>query len=344
MMAQRTILLTGASGVVGAALVPRLSRHRVISLAHRNPPGAGEVVTGDLRMPGLGLDSRTRRDLADRVDVVVHCAATTDFGAGTVATRELNVDGTAHVLRFAADAGAVVHYVSTAFVARAELSRAEVGEATADPQTYLESKRAAENLVRRSGIPATIVRPSVVIGDTATGRIVKFQALYLLAAAVVRNRLPLLPLRPADRVDIVPQDVLAGAIAALVEADVRGAEHWITAGHAALTAGRVVDLVVEAGTRAGRTVRPPRLVDPEMVDRLVRPAFFGDLPPVTRRRFDDLLAMTALAASDTTLPTTLGEVPGCVSLDEARLASAFGRSLGYFLDAMGWVRSRKSAA
>lgn len=339
MMPQRTILLTGAAGVVGAALLPRLSRHRVVCLAHRSIPAAAEVVLGDLRNPGLGVDPRTRRELARQVDVVVHCAATTDFAAGTSATREVNVAGTGNLLRFAADAGAVLHHVSSAFVARTDLSRTDVRDATADPQIYLASKRAAEELVRDSGIPGTILRPSVVIGDAATGAIAKFQGLYVLAAAMIRNTLPLLPLRPADRIDMVPQDLLADAVAALIDHDVRGGEHWITAGAAALPASRVVELIVEAAGRAGRTVRAPRLVDPEMIDRLVRPVFIEPLPLATRRRFDDVLAMTALAASPATFRSTLAEIPDCAPVEPGRLASAFGRSVDFFIRDMGWART-----
>lgn len=343
MMPQRTILLTGATGVVGAALLPRLSGHRVICLAHRTVPQVAEVVRGDVRIPGLAMDPELRRTLAREVDVVVHCAATTDFAAGSTATREVNVAGTGHLLEFAAEANAALHYVSSAFVARTDLSRTDVREAAADPQIYLESKRGAEKLVRDSGIPGTILRPSVVIGDAATGAIAKFQGLYLLAAAIVRNTLPLLPLGPDDRIDLVPQDVLADAVAAVVDHDVRAGEHWITAGAAAPTAHRVVELIVEAGDRAGLTVRLPRLVDPEMIDRLVRPVFIEPLPLVTRRRFDDVLAMTALCASPAVFRCTLGEIPHCAPIDAAALVAAFDRSADHFIRDMGWARAEASA-
>ncbi|MTD53771.1 SDR family oxidoreductase [Amycolatopsis pithecellobii] len=343
MLAHRAILLTGAGGVVGAALLPRLSRHRVICLAHRNPPAAAESVTGDLTRPGLGLDADTRRDLARAVDTVVHCAAATDFTTAATATRELNVGGTGQLLEFAADAGAAVHYVSSAFVARSDSIRTQVHDAAADPQPYLESKQDAEQLVRESGVPGTILRPSVVIGDAATGVTARFQSLYVLAASIVRNTLPLLPLRPDDTVDLVPRDALAEAVAAVVEHDVRG-EYWITAGQAAPTARRVVELTVDASTRAGLDVRAPRLVDPEMVDRLLRPAFLEYLPPATRRRFDDLLAMTALVAGAAAFPATLAELPGCAPIEASALESAYSRSIGYFIRTMGWAASRGSAA
>ena len=343
-MVQRTILLTGASGVVGAALLPRLSRHRVICLAHRSPPAAGEVVTGDLTSAGLGLDAHTMRDLVRDVDTVVHCAAATDFTTAATATRELNVDGTGRLLALAADAGATLHYVSSAFVARSDSIRTHVHDAAADPQAYLASKHAAEQLIRDSGVPGTILRPSVVIGDAATGATARFQSLHVLAASIVRNTLPLLPLRPDDRVDLIPQDVLAAAVAAAVEHDIRDGEHWITAGQAALTAHRVVELIVDAGNRAGLDVRAPRLVDPEMVDRLLRPAFLEHLPSATRRRFDDMLAMTALVAGAAAFPVTLADLPGCRPIEAPALASAFGRSIGYFIRAMGWGTSGESAA
>src|SRR5215475_14550391 len=117
---RKTILLTGASGVVGQALVEKLAtRHELICLTHRAPVQEGVAqVSGDLTQPHLGLDTRRYADLARRIDVVVHCAAVTHFGASAQATRGLNVDGTRRILELAAQTGTPVYYLGTAFVAR----------------------------------------------------------------------------------------------------------------------------------------------------------------------------------------------------------------------------------
>ncbi|MEV0679095.1 SDR family oxidoreductase [Actinosynnema sp. NPDC050436] len=336
---RRTILLTGASGVVGQALLPRLTGHRVVSLVHNTvPAGAGEHVRGDLTAPGLGLDPDRAHRLADEVDAIVHCAAVTDFTATADATHELNVLGTRRVLEFAERSGAVVHYVSTAFVARTDLAREDVREGMTDPSAYLETKRAAEQVVTGAGLPATIIRPSVVVGDSATGAIAKFQGLHTLIRAVLRGSLPLVPLRPGARVDFVPQDVLADAVANLVDAGVTSGDYWITAGEAALTTSAMIELCVRAGARHGVRAEPPRLVEPDMVERLIRPVFIDPLPRAVRRRFDDMIAMTALFANAAAFPSTLGDVPGCRPLTTRDLTTAFTNGVEYLVHAQRLAR------
>src|SRR6516164_8920420 len=79
--ARRTVLLTGASGVVGSALLQRLRDLDVVCLVHRSPVCGPNVTTvrGDVARPMLGLDELAYAELAARVDAVIHCAAVTDF-------------------------------------------------------------------------------------------------------------------------------------------------------------------------------------------------------------------------------------------------------------------------
>ena len=79
--ARRTVLLTGASGVVGRALLQRLRDLDVVCLVHRSPVSGPNVTTvpGDVTEPMLGLTERAYLVLAARVDAVIHCAAITDF-------------------------------------------------------------------------------------------------------------------------------------------------------------------------------------------------------------------------------------------------------------------------
>ncbi|MFL6129447.1 MAG: SDR family oxidoreductase [Mycobacteriales bacterium] len=334
----RTILLTGATGVVGTALLPALRQHDVVCLVHRSPPRSGRGVPGDVTRPGLGWDRETRSTLRREVDVVVHCAAATDFSAGPAQTALMNVAGTRHVAEFAVDAGARLHYLSTAFVARLDRPRADGGDARLDPRAYLESKLAAEDTVRQAGLAGTLVRPSVVIGDSRTGEMAAFQGLHGLALATLRNALPLVPLPAGSRIDMVTQDVLARSVAALVEADATG-EFWITAGEHALTAERMVELTVRTGRALGLAVDAPRLVEPDMVERLVRPVFIEPLPLPVRRRFDDMLVLTALFAAADGFPSDLARVPGLQPMPAAELATAYARSVEFLARAKGLVEA-----
>jgi nucleoside-diphosphate-sugar epimerase len=344
-MTRQTILLTGASGVLGTALLPKLAGHDIISLTHRAAPAhAGRAVPGDLTAPRLGVDARVYRQLTEQVDTVVHCAAVTDFSAGREATDALNVAGTKSMLEFAAEAGAHLYYVSTAFVARTQLARAAAGEAAADPADYLASKRAAELLVRASGLPATIVRPAIVIGDSATGRIAKLQGLHNLALAVLKNSLPLLPLAADSLIDALPQDLVAHAIACLVEARLGGGEYWLTAGRNALTAHQMINTAIGIGQGLGIEVVPPRLVSPDMVDRLIRPVFIDPLPSAVRRRFDDMIMMTALFGGAEPFPSSLARIPGCHEPTTWELTEAFAASVSHLIKVKGLARAAAGAA
>jgi nucleoside-diphosphate-sugar epimerase len=309
------LLVTGATGVLGSALLPLLDGFDVVALTHSAQPGSPiATVRGDLTRPRLGLDDATYRDLVARTTTVVHSAAITDFGVGEPGTSALNVEGTRRVLDLAAEAGARVLYVSTAFVARTELTTEARGDSTweaeASPEPYLASKRRAEALVTGSGLPATIARPSVVIGDSVSGAVSRYQGLHWVIRGLLRNQIPILPVAASAPVDVVPVDVAARALAALVHAGLPDGAFWLTAGPAAHPVSDLVDTCLAAAERLELPADPPRFVTRDMVERLFRPVFIDPLPRRDRRRFDELMAMSALFDGAPVFPTSLGSLPG----------------------------------
>src|SRR5215469_14331820 len=110
---RRTVLLTGASGVVGTALLRRLHDVDVVCLVHRSPVCGPNVKTlpGDITKPALGLAGAACRELAAKVDAVIHCAAVTDFNRTDGSLEATNIEGTRHVAAFAAAAKAVLYHV-----------------------------------------------------------------------------------------------------------------------------------------------------------------------------------------------------------------------------------------
>ena len=77
------------------------------------------VVSVDLAEPNLGLPDERFQVLADSIDAILHCAASTEVDADLAALRRVNVDGTARILELAqaGSRGPDLFYVSTAFVA-----------------------------------------------------------------------------------------------------------------------------------------------------------------------------------------------------------------------------------
>lgn len=305
------LLVTGATGVLGQALLPLLQRHDVTALTHRTQLDEGvATLRGDLTRPRLGLDEAAYRQLVDRTTTIVHAAAVTDFAVGEAATSALNVEGTRRVLDLAAEAGARVLYVSTAFVDRADRIPRHAGVSTeASPIAYLTSKGRAEDLVRGSGLDWTIARPSVVIGNSDTGAIARYQGLHWLIRGIIRDQVPIIAGPAESPVDVVPADVAARALAALVDAGLPG-EHWITAGPAAPTISHLVDIVLDVADAHGWAPARPRFLPQATVRRLFRPVFIEPLPARDRRAFDELTGMCSIFEGAPLLPTSLGSIPG----------------------------------
>ncbi|WP_200300875.1 SDR family oxidoreductase [Streptomyces adelaidensis] len=328
---RKTVLLTGGSGVLGTALIPQLRHHRIIALAHRKPPsGCDKVVHGDVSQPLLGLDAADYHKLCAEVDAVIHAAGMVKFSSTAEEMETLNVSGARGMSRFAVDADAPLIHVSTAYVARAEEIQAaggdQAGRAGSSPALYVTSKVAGEEIVRTSGAQAVIVRPSIIIGDSVTGEISEAQGLHTFAHNVLRNRLPFVPSDPTGYVDFVPQDLVARAIVTLMDRDVRQGEYWISSGSHSLTSHRLTEVIIEEAAAQGITVNPLRVLAPDIVERLMRPAFFDVVPDWAKARLDRLLDMTAVLFHKHPIPSSLTEIPGCESAADVRASEKAWRA------------------
>jgi NADH dehydrogenase len=151
----RTVFVSGGASFLAGAVIPSLlsaglkvralRRSRNAPDIPADPPGDMEWVEGDLLSEGAWQPA------VAGCAAVVHLAAA---GAGT--GRELraaNVEATQALLDAAAAGGVerIVH-----------LSSAAVTDG--DPDPYGASKRDAEDLVHRSGIPFVIIRPTWIVG------------------------------------------------------------------------------------------------------------------------------------------------------------------------------------
>ncbi|MFB6392742.1 SDR family oxidoreductase [Polymorphospora lycopeni] len=332
-MSGRTVLVTGASGVVGTAVLPELADYDVIAgVFRRLPTGSDRAVRLDLHAPSLGLDRRAYRELCAEVDVVINSAAIVNFSADQAEVDRLNIEGLGRVIEFAAEADALLMQVSTAYVARhgkaggGERRGTEKGSARTDE--YVASKYLGEVMVRDSGLDHVIVRPAIVIGDSTTGVIRQNQAVHTLAEYLLTGRLPFIPAHPGTFFDLVPQDLVARGIRAVLDADLRAGEFWLTAGPAGVPVERYLELVTETGRECGLDVPASRVADPSIVDRLVRPAFADVLPAEDLARLDSVVAVCGLVIIPELLPTSFGALPGGpAALTPAEVEDAWRRSI-----------------
>lgn len=242
MASAKHIFLTGATGVLGRELVPRLLREhpgaRLTVLLRSGGDSAADrlatlhcgaasrarldAVAGDVAAPGLGLPDRTRRELGRTVTHVVHGAATTRLDAPLDVARSVNVDGTLRVLAFAESCRslALFAHVSTAYVCgdrEGLVHEWELWRGQRFLNAYEASKCRAEFEVRRRSLelPITVFRPSVIVGDSRTGRVSSFASLYSPLRQIAQGTLRRIPCSADARLDLIPVDRVAEAIARL---------------------------------------------------------------------------------------------------------------------------------
>jgi thioester reductase-like protein len=309
------ILLTGATGFVGMAVLARLverSDRRVLALvraasqseadarlarimaslfdAPERHAGRVEAVCGDLTAPGLGLASQRER-IADEVDEIIHGAASVAFGASLEDLRSINVEGTRRVLELAttcAGRGAGLRrltYVSTAYVAGERRGRAHEHELDMGQRfrnAYERSKNESESLVQncREQLPITVVRPSIVVGERGTGWTTSFNVIYGPLRAFAAGTYPVVPGRRGAVLDVVTVDHVADAILALgASPAAAGGTFHVVGGEHATTLG---DLAQLAARRFDRPM--PRLVPPRIYRAFLHPLVLRRSEPGARRR------------------------------------------------------------
>lgn len=332
-----TILLTGASGVVGQAIVAELGGSRVIGCVHGGAviPGIRETVVCDLARPRLGLGSRLWDRLAREVDVIIHSAALTVWGAPTERYEAINVHGTNELIELARCAGAPIHLISTSFVRALQLHPLESISPGNVVRPYIASKLESERLLLESGVPSTIFRPTNLLGDSRTGASARPQIVQMLSEWICRGKAPYFPAHPGNLIDVVPVDLLAAAVAGAVETQDLGREYWVTSGAEALSVGESLEILIEHARGQGREIELAPVVDPR-----------GDLPvalervPAMSRPFLKVLTDVSEVthACGGVLPSSLAELRERYPLTDVSDAEAYRRSLDY------WAAQRNDLA
>src|SRR5579871_1454786 len=185
------------------------------------------IFRGDLTSPLFGLDADDYRTLVHSTDSVLHCAASLNRRSEK-SCLNVNLRGTLEVIqlaRRAQDSHGLRRFsdISTVAVAGhrgnevvAEDGAIEWDRSDYDP--YARTKKFCEHMVAEllADVPRTVFRPSIVLGDSRRPETTQFD---MVRAFVFLAGLPLLPFRPTDKIDIVPVDFVADAIATLHQKD-----------------------------------------------------------------------------------------------------------------------------
>jgi nucleoside-diphosphate-sugar epimerase len=239
------LFFTGFPGFLGSELVPRillrspgdeavclvqpkfmaLARQRAREIEAREPLCAGRIhlAEGDITRPGLGLTqdaAALQRETAE----VFHLAAVYDLSVRRSVGMKVNVEGTRNMLDFAEGCAGLrrFQYVSTCYVSgryagifrETDLSKGQRFNNFYEETKYLAEVEVQERMKR--GLPATIYRPAIVVGDSRTGDTQKYDGPYFAIRWLLKQPgvavMPVVGDATRCRLNLVPRDFVIGAI------------------------------------------------------------------------------------------------------------------------------------
>ncbi len=288
-----TIFLTGGTGFLGMAQIARWLEAdegpeirlavrakdpeaaderltRTLAGLYDDPPPSARrlrAVCADLQSPGLGLSDSDRRSIVADVDRVVHCAASVEFTLPLDEARAINLEGTRRVLELAGEVEnleRLVH-VSTAYVCgdvSGDFAEGEEGTGEGFRNTYEQTKWESEREVAGAeDLPAVVVRPSIIVGESDSGWTSSFNVIYWPLQAFARGLFDEVPAHPEGVIDMVPVDHVAAVIdRATFDPDAKGTYHAVAGGRAM----SVAELIEQTTSALDRPA--PRFTEPDAVD------------------------------------------------------------------------------
>ena len=278
-----TVLVTGATGMIGKALVPLLARRNdvaaIFALTHASgyagSPCKVTAVRGDITAgPDLGITLQSRREIVDRATVIVHAAANTRFSSSLEEARAVNLEGTKNLLAFASHCSRLkaVAALSTVHVAgkrTGTICEDDLDHTAGFVNSYEQSKYESEVLLREhmKELPISVLRLSTVLGNSTTGEVRRMAAIHHALRLYYNSLAPMIPGKTDSPVDLIAVDYAVEAVAHFaVEHFQAGRTFHICGGEDALTLARLLDLTREAFLRYRPSWRKRAIEMPAIVD------------------------------------------------------------------------------
>ncbi len=214
------------------------------------------IFRGDLTSDLFGLSDDEYHALVDSTDSLIHCAASLNRKSEKQCLN-VNLRGTLEVIQLARRAQnrhglRRYSHVSTVAVAGKRQNEivtedGAIDWSRSDYDPYARTKKFCEHMANQllPDVPKTIFRPSIILGDSRRGDTSQFdmvQAFHVLA------QMPVLPLRPGDKIDIVPANYVGKAIVNIHQKDkpAHGIYH-LSSGTGSQTYHELTDVLAQAG-------------------------------------------------------------------------------------------------
>ncbi|MGG1662712.1 complex I NDUFA9 subunit family protein [Brevibacillus sp. NRS-1366] len=286
------VFLTGGSGFVGRGIVERLQAGGFDTVCLTRPSSKGKREHSEATQPYIAeatgdlFDIDSLAQAMDGCDAVIHLVGIIreQPGKGLTFTR-VHVEGTKNVLEAAKRAGITRFVHMSALGARENATSA-----------YHLTKYEAEGLVRASGIPYVIFRPSVIFGPG--------DAFVNMLAELVR--LPLTPVIGSGAYPLQPvaRDTVADVFVQALSLPASTYQIYETGGPAPLTYEQILDAIGDAiGKKRVRKMHIPLGLMKPVINMMEGFPFF----PITNTQLTMLLEGNACEDGELlyeTFPTT----------------------------------------
>ena len=214
------------------------------------------IFRGDLTADRFGLREGEYNELVDSTDSILHCAASLNRKSEKQCMN-VNLRGGLEVIqlgRRAQNHHGLRRYSHVSTVAVAGKRQNEVVTedtsidwARSDYDPYARTKKFGEHMLHQllPDVPHTIFRPAIVMGDSRRPETTQFD---MVQAFDTLARFPVLPLRPDDRIDIVPANYVGAAIVKIHQMEKPGfGIYHLSSGNGSQTYKEITDALAEQG-------------------------------------------------------------------------------------------------
>lgn len=246
----KNIFITGATGTIGSRVIADLLKDKTTKLSllirAKNSGQANlkvtkllefwnvdvsqlkriKVVLGDITQTNLGIDTKKYNDLIKDTTHIIHMASALKLNMTKKQARTIILESTKEIVKLSKKCEKFVrfNYMSTMEVSgnlSGTIKEEFITQKRKFLNTYEMAKSETEEFLKseiEEGLPVTIYRPSMVVGDSMTGKTFTFQSFYRMMNDIFINpKSSIIPGSKSFNLDTIPVNYISEAIVTLYD-------------------------------------------------------------------------------------------------------------------------------